>query len=250
MSGNLEGQDPIFPLVIPGSELLLALSSSLSIISLQEYSDSFLYTRPLVRLFLILSFSEIPLALKHMSRESFKTMEVVPALRLQQLKICGILAFLGGGGRGMWDPSSLSGIKPVPPVLEVRRLNHRTTREVPQRACSQPYGGFLSGALSPVVPSPCPSSVSPPFSRLQPAPQWLPASLPNTWPISSFLCFFKSRSHPGASLPSSFQGVLLKREFAALYLELENSLFGLWASWHPKQRGEIAITRFTVLINS
>ena len=132
MSGNLEGQDPIFPLVIPGSELLLALSSSLSIISLQEYSDSFLYTRPLVRLFLILSFSEIPLALKHMSRESFKTMEVVPALGLQQLKICGILAFLGGGGRGMWDPSSLSRIKPVPPVLEVRRLNHRTTREVPQ----------------------------------------------------------------------------------------------------------------------
>ena len=101
MSGNLEGQGPIFPLVIPGSELLLALSSSLWIISLQEYSDPFLYTWPLVRIFLILSFSEIPLALKYMSRGSFKTMEVVHALGLQQLKIFGILAFLGGGECGI-----------------------------------------------------------------------------------------------------------------------------------------------------
>ena len=132
MSGNLEGQDPIFPLVIPGSELLLALSSSLWIISLQEYSDSFLYTRPLVRIFLILSFSEIPLALKHMNRGSFKTVEVVHVLGLQQLKICGILAFFGGR---MWDPSSLSRIEPMPPALEARRLNHWITREVPQRAC-------------------------------------------------------------------------------------------------------------------
>ena len=135
MSGNLEGQDPIFPPVIPGSELLLALSSSLWIISLQEYSDSFLYTRPLVRIFLILSFSEIPLALKHMNRGSFKTVEVVHVLGLQQLKICGIVAFFPGEGGGTWAPSSLSRIEPMPPALEARRLNHWITREVPQRAC-------------------------------------------------------------------------------------------------------------------
>ena len=67
-----------------------------------------------------------------MNRGSFKTVEVVHVLGLQQLKICGILAFFGGH---MWDPSSLSRIEPMPPALEARRLNHWITREVPQRAC-------------------------------------------------------------------------------------------------------------------
>ena len=67
-----------------------------------------------------------------MNRGSFKTVEVVHVLGLQQLKICGILAFFGGR---MWDPSSLSRIEPMPPALEARRLNHWITREVPQRAC-------------------------------------------------------------------------------------------------------------------
>ena len=148
----------------------------------------------------------------------------------------------GGGARGIlvlcpglnlcplyWKWGALTTGPPGKP-LSVRAYNLR---------------GFLRDSLSPVVPSPF---------RLQPSPHWLLAPFPNTWPISSFACFFKSRFPaaipPGASLPSSFQGVLLKREFAALYLELEKSLFGLWASWHPKQRGEISITRFTVLINS
>ena len=82
--------------------------------------------------------------------------------------------------------------------------------------------GVLRDSLSPVVPSPF---------RLQPSPHWLLASLPKHL-THLFLCLLLQvqiprRHPPGVSLPSSFQGVLLKREFAALYLELEKSLFGL-----------------------
>ena len=41
--------------------------------------------------------------------------------------------YFGGGGppHGMWDLISPPGVEPMSPALEVRSLNHWTTREVP-----------------------------------------------------------------------------------------------------------------------
>ena len=49
-------------------------------------------------------------------------------------RVAFLWVFLFVWPRHTWDLSSLTGIKPAPPAVEARSLNHWATREIPQVA--------------------------------------------------------------------------------------------------------------------